>query len=189
MSDLLTAKLNRQIGQGCGDRGHRFHRVSVLRDPRDFFFHQMKIVKHLIKLLACVGVFDREFEAGFRRAGATRAKCSAAEIEYGGATLRPLPGGPRIFSFGTFISRIANRIAYSRSSSLVTVTYNRPCLAANEAHRWSPLKRRLPCAMPHHFSWGGKDLPSTKMATDMLMQALHVGVSGPPVNKLPTFDR
>src|SRR5437588_7814201 len=41
----------------------------------------MKIAKRLVELLARVCVLDREFEAGFRRAGATRTECCSAKIE------------------------------------------------------------------------------------------------------------
>src|SRR5207248_6822673 len=67
------------IDQRRGDRGHRFHRVSVRCDARDFLFHEMKIAERLVELLTRVRVFDRELE---RDRKSTRLNSSHRTISY-----------------------------------------------------------------------------------------------------------
>ena len=69
------------IDQRRRDRGHRFHRVGVGRDPRDFLFHQMKIAERFVELFPRVRVLHRQLQARLGRAGATGAERRPAKVE------------------------------------------------------------------------------------------------------------
>ena len=70
MSDAVTVR-------------HRFHRVNVGRHARDFLLYQIEIAQSFFELLTRVGVFDRQLQAMFGRAGATSSESGAPEIQNG----------------------------------------------------------------------------------------------------------
>ena len=71
------------IDEGCRLIGAGFHRKRPGLHVRQFFFHKLEAAERLAKLHAGIGVGHRPGHAIFRRAGATRAKRGAAEVEDG----------------------------------------------------------------------------------------------------------
>ena len=75
----------------------------------------MKIAKRLIELLPCVGVFHREFQAGFCRTGTTRTKCRPPKIENGKSNFQPFAGRAENICFRHL--HIAHRESPSRGAA------------------------------------------------------------------------